>query len=123
MTLFDPSVSAIHKKLNNKEISVTPLVHQSYKRSTYVEDNGTAFLTLDEKNARAQATEVDAKIGAEDNGLLFGMPIVVNDNIVTKWLRTTCARTILDNFYPINAATCMQKLKVADTITTGKINK
>ena len=52
MSLFDHSVSELHKKLNNKEISVTDLVEESYKRIADVEDNVKAFLTLDEENAR-----------------------------------------------------------------------
>ena len=96
MSLFDHSVSELHKKLNNKEISVTDLVEESYKRIADVEDNVKAFLTLDEENARK--SEIRCKIGAEDNGLLFGMPIGVKDNIVTNGLRTTCASKILANF-------------------------
>ena len=122
MSLFDHSVSELHKKLNNKEISVTDLVEESYKRIADVEDNVKAFLTLDEENARAKAKELDAKIGAEDNGLLFGMPIGVKDNIVTNGLRTTCASKMLANFDPIYDATVLQKLKAADTITIGKLN-
>ena len=49
MSLFDHSVSELHKKLNNKEISVTDLVEESYKRIADVEDNVKAFLTLDEE--------------------------------------------------------------------------
>ncbi len=43
MSLFDHSVSELHKKLNSKEISVTDLVEESYKRIADVEDNVKAF--------------------------------------------------------------------------------
>ncbi len=43
MSLFDHSVSELHKKLNNKEISVTDLVEESYKRIADVEDNVKSF--------------------------------------------------------------------------------
>ena len=54
--------------------------------------------------------------------LLFGLPIGVKDNIVTKNLRTTCASKILENFDPIYDATVVQKLQQANTVTIGKLN-
>jgi aspartyl-tRNA(Asn)/glutamyl-tRNA(Gln) amidotransferase subunit A len=123
VSLFDYSVSALHKKLHSKEISVTDLVDESYKRIAQVEDNVKAFLTLDEEGARAKAKELDNKIGkVNEYGLLFGMPIGVKDNIVTKGLRTTCASKILANFDPIYDATVVQKLNQAETVTIGKLN-
>ena len=55
-------------------------------------------------------------------GALFGLPIGVKDNIVTKNLRTTCASKILENFDPIYDATVVQKLQQANTVTIGKLN-
>ncbi|MFX3659669.1 MAG: Asp-tRNA(Asn)/Glu-tRNA(Gln) amidotransferase subunit GatA [Ectobacillus sp.] len=123
MSLFDHSVSELHKKLHSKEIKVSDLVDESYKRIAQVEDKVKAFLTLNEENARQQAQQLDEKLGqADEYGLLFGMPIGIKDNIVTKGLRTTCASKILPNFDPIYDATVMQKLQGAETITIGKLN-
>jgi aspartyl-tRNA(Asn)/glutamyl-tRNA(Gln) amidotransferase subunit A len=123
MSLFDHSISELHKKLHSKEISVTDLVNESYKRIAQVEDKVQAFLTLDEENARAKAKELDGKVGkADEYGLLFGLQIGVKDNIVTKGLRTTCASKILANFDPIYDATVVQKLQAAETVTIGKLN-
>lgn len=123
MSLFDYPVSELHKKLHSKEISVTDLVDESYKRITKVEDKVNAFLTLDEENARAKAKLLDEKLAkSNETGLLFGMPIGVKDNIVTKGLRTTCASKILANFDPIYDATVVQKLNQVETVTIGKLN-
>jgi aspartyl-tRNA(Asn)/glutamyl-tRNA(Gln) amidotransferase subunit A len=123
MSLFDLKVAELHERLHKKEISVTDLVDASYKRIHQVEDKVQAFLTLDEENARAKAKQFDARLGNDDSkGLLFGMPIGIKDNIVTKNLRTTCASKILENFNPIYDATVMQHLQNADTITIGKLN-
>jgi aspartyl-tRNA(Asn)/glutamyl-tRNA(Gln) amidotransferase subunit A len=123
MSLFDQKVSDLHELLHKKEISVTDLVETSYKRINEVEGKVQAFLTLDEENARAKAKALDERIGqADEKGLLFGMPIGIKDNIVTKNLRTTCASKILENFDPIYDATVMGKLHQAETVTIGKLN-
>ncbi|MBX9975240.1 Asp-tRNA(Asn)/Glu-tRNA(Gln) amidotransferase subunit GatA [Cytobacillus firmus] len=123
MSLFDHKVSELHQLLHKKEITVTDLVSESYKRIGEVEDKVQAFLTLDEERAREAAKRMDGKIGTDDaKGLLFGMPIGVKDNIVTKGLRTTSASKILENFDPIYDATAASKLQNAETITIGKLN-
>ena len=52
MSLFDRKVSELHDLLQNKEITVSDLVDESYKRIQEVDDKVQAFLTLDEENAR-----------------------------------------------------------------------
>jgi len=123
MSLFDQKVSDLHELLHKKEITVSDLVETSYKRISEVEGKVQAFLTLDEENARHKAKALDERIGqADEKGLLFGMPIGIKDNIVTKNLRTTCASKILENFDPIYDATVMGKLHQAETVTIGKLN-
>lgn len=123
MSLFDYKVSDLHELLHKKELKVSDLVDESYKRIAEVEDKVQAFLTLDEERARQTAKSLDEKLGTDaSKGLLFGMPIGIKDNIVTKDLRTTCASKILENFDPIYDATVVQKLQQAETVTIGKLN-
>lgn len=123
MSFFDQKVSELHERLQKKEISVTDLVEESYKRISEVEGQVSAFISLDEERARSQAKKLDEKLGTDEaKGLLFGMPIGIKDNIVTKDLRTTAASQILHNFDPIYDATVVKKLQEAETITIGKLN-
>jgi aspartyl-tRNA(Asn)/glutamyl-tRNA(Gln) amidotransferase subunit A len=124
MSLFDHKISELHRLLHKKEISVSDLVDESFRRIGEVEEKVQAFLTLNEENARAKAKELDDKLAKEENnfGTLFGMPIGIKDNIVTKGLRTTCASKILYNFDPIYDATVMERLHEAGAITIGKLN-
>lgn len=123
MSLFDYKVSDLHELLHKKELKVTDLVEESYKRIAQVDDKVQAFLTLDEEKARLTANSLDEKLIANStNNLLFGMPIGIKDNIVTKGLRTTCASKILENFNPIYDATVVQKLQQQETVTIGKLN-
>ena len=121
MSLFDHKLSELHELMQKKEVSVSDLVDESYKRIDAVESKVKAFLTLDEENAREKAKELDKKLGTDEaKGLLFGMPIGIKDNIVTKGLRTTCASKILENFNPIYDATVVNKLRDADTSNNRK---
>lgn len=123
MSLFDHKMKDLHELLQKKEVSVSDLVDESFKRISEVEGKVQAFLTLDEENARNKAKQLDEKLAGGDSiGILFGMPIGIKDNIVTKGVRTTCASKILENFDPIYDATVMQKLHHAETVMIGKLN-
>lgn len=123
MSLFDHKLRDLHELLHKKEVKVSDLVEESYKRIGQVDSQVQAFLTLDEEKARSTAKKLDEKLGTDESkGLLFGMPIGIKDNIVTRDLRTTCASKILENFDPIYDATVVQKLQQAETITIGKLN-
>lgn len=109
--------------IHKKEIKISDLVDESYKRIASVDDKVQAFLQLDEERARAYAKELDEAVdGRSEHGLLFGMPIGVKDNIVTKGLRTTCSSKILENFDPIYDATVVERLQAAEAVTIGKLN-
>ncbi|UFT99931.1 Asp-tRNA(Asn)/Glu-tRNA(Gln) amidotransferase subunit GatA [Radiobacillus kanasensis] len=120
MSLFDYKLSELQDKLHNKEITVSDLVNESYTRINEVDGDVKAFLTLNEEAAKAKAKELDGQAPSQS---LFGLPIGVKDNIVTKGLRTTCASQFLSNFNdPLYDATVVQKLTEANAINIGKLN-
>ncbi|WP_163970961.1 Asp-tRNA(Asn)/Glu-tRNA(Gln) amidotransferase subunit GatA [Oceanobacillus halotolerans] len=121
MSLFDHSIKDLEQKLHNNEITVEDLVNTSYDRIKEVDDQVKAFLTLDEENARKQAKELD-NTSTRDNKL-FGMPVGIKDNIVTKGLRTTCGSQFLRNFEdPLYDATVVNKLDNEKAVNIGKLN-
>jgi aspartyl-tRNA(Asn)/glutamyl-tRNA(Gln) amidotransferase subunit A len=123
MSILDKKISELHQLLHTKELSVSDIVDATFDRIHQVDDKVRAFLTLNEEFSRIKAKQLDEKlISNADRGLLFGMPIGIKDNIVTKGIRTTCASRILENFEPIYDATVVEKLTEADTITIGKLN-
>lgn len=123
MALFDLRLQDVHNKLNNKELSVSELVSASYARIAETEPAIKAFITLNEEDARLQASVLDKQLqeGGE-RGLLFGLPAGIKDNIVTEGLLTTCASQFLSNHNPVYDATAVRKLKAAQSVTIGKLN-
>ncbi|WP_243299516.1 Asp-tRNA(Asn)/Glu-tRNA(Gln) amidotransferase subunit GatA [Bacillus litorisediminis] len=122
MSLFDHTLADLHELLHKKEISVSDLVSQSFQRIEEVDSKVEAFVTLNEEKAKEKAKELEAHIKQGQGNVLFGIPVGIKDNIVTKGLRTTCASKILENFDPIYNATVMDKLEGQGAVTVGKLN-
>jgi aspartyl-tRNA(Asn)/glutamyl-tRNA(Gln) amidotransferase subunit A len=124
VSLLKQSLQDIHTKLSNKELSVTDLIDESYRRISEVEPKVRAFITLNEEQARADARLLDDQHSTHPStrGLLFGLPIGIKDNIVTENLLTTCASQFLSNYNPIYNATVVKKLQAAQSVTIGKMN-
>ncbi|WP_188207203.1 Asp-tRNA(Asn)/Glu-tRNA(Gln) amidotransferase subunit GatA [Alkalibacillus aidingensis] len=123
MSVLDLSIKELQEKLNNKEMTVTDIVQASYDRIKATDGDVQAFLTLNEEQALEQAKALDEEGIDENQFPLFGMPIGIKDNIVTKGLRTTCASQILSNLDdPLYDATVIQKLDQAKAINVGKLN-
>lgn len=119
--LYQKDLAELHDLLVSKEITVTELTEDTFKRIKEVEPKIDAFLTLNEEQAIEIAKALDLKGVAEDTPLA-GIPIGIKDNIVTQNLKTTAASKILYNFDPIYDATVMDKIYEADMIPVGKLN-
>lgn len=120
MGLFEEGARKLIDRLHNKELSALEVVDETYKRISAVDDKVKAFLTLNEEVALNRARELDAN-GISDKAL-FGVPIGIKDNIVTKGLRTTCASQLLANFEPMHDATVVERILNEDGIVVGKLN-
>ncbi len=115
---LDKSIKELHELLKNKQIKPIDLVEEAFSR---IESNKelNAYITLNKEDAIKTAKELEDK---EVDNILFGIPIAVKDNIVTKGLLTTCASHMLDNFTPIYDATIIEKIKEKNMIIIGKTN-
>ena len=115
---LDLSIEEINGLLKNKKIKPIDLVNEAFER---IENNMdlNCFITLDKESAIKQARELENK---EVDNILFGIPIAIKDNIMTKNLRTTCASKMLENFIPTYDATVIEKIKRANMIIVGKTN-
>lgn len=114
---LDLSVTELHKLLKNKTIKPIDLVNEAFLKIENSNDN--AFITLNKEKAIEMAKELEEK---EVDNLLFGIPVAIKDNILTKNLRTTCASHMLDDFSPATDATVVEKLKEKNAIIIGKTN-
>ena len=118
MGYLDKDLKEINELLKKKEIKPIDLVEEAFER---IESNKelNAYITLNKEEAINKAKELE---NVEVDNILFGIPIAVKDNIVTKGLRTTAASHMLDNFNPIYDATVVEKINKKNMIIIGKTN-
>lgn len=115
---LDKSIIELNKLLKEKKITPLDLVLEAFARIEKEKDLN-AFITLNKEEALKEAKELE---NLEVDNLLFGIPIAIKDNILTKDLRTTCASHMLDNFIPIYDATVVEKVREKHMIIIGKTN-
>lgn len=121
MTLFAKTTVELQELLHNKEISVKDLTEEAFAQVAKKEDDVQAFLAITEEQAMARAEQLD-KEPTENRGALFGLPIGIKDNIVTKGIVTTAASRMLEDFSPLYDATVVEKVNDAGMVTIGKLN-
>ena len=117
------TVEEIVSKIKQKELTPSEVVEGLYKHIEDYDSNIQSFIKLTKENALKEAKHLD-ELQAKDEmtGELFGLPVGIKDNILTKGITTTAASKMLENFTPINDATVVKKLKDAETVNLGKIN-
>ena len=117
MSLLHESIESLELKLKNKEIKPSDLVKESLDRIKATDEKVGSFITVTEEVALKQAEALDrAQEEGRVEGKLFGIPMGIKDNIVTKDIQTTCASKILEGFNPIYDATVMNKLNKENPI-------
>ncbi|MCD8349750.1 MAG: Asp-tRNA(Asn)/Glu-tRNA(Gln) amidotransferase subunit GatA [Planctomycetaceae bacterium] len=95
------------------------LVQAAQARMDRFEASINSIITRNDEDARQAA---EKKSERDPSQPLWGLPITVKDNIMTRHLLTTCGSRILGNFIPPYNATVMEKLLAAGAVLNGKAN-
>ena len=64
--------------------------------------------------------QLDELKSVDEHAPLYGLPIVLKDNVNTKGVRTTASSRILDNYVPVYNAAIVDKLKAAGAVVIAK---
>ncbi len=115
---LDLEITEIHELLKTKKITPIDLVDECFERIEKNKDLN-AFITLNKEAAYQKARQLEQE---EIKGMLYGLPIAIKDNIITKDLRTTAASKMLENFIPIYDADVIEKINKNQMIIIGKAN-
>ena len=114
---LNKSITELHDLLVSKEITPVDLVNEVFEKIE--SDKLNCFITTDKEGALEKAkslTEPD-----KDN-ILWGLPIALKDNMVTKNLRTTAGSKMLENFMSVYDAHIVDLINEKNMIIIGKTN-
>ena len=126
--ILDQSIAQLHGKLVSGDLKVEELVRfylERIERYNVKNDDGLRAVISVNKKALDTARGMDALPAAEKatTDLLWGIPILVKDNIETlEDLPTTAGSTALVSFFPRRDARLMEHLRKRGAIVLGKAN-
>ena len=115
------NIKELHKKYLNKELTVEAYIKSVFENIKT--NNYHAYISLNEEAALDKAKKLDEKLkDVKELSPLFGVPVAIKDNILTKGLKTTAGSKSLSNYVPIYNADLIEKLNLSDYILIGKTN-
>ncbi|BBN83933.1 amidase [Pseudoalteromonas sp. A25] len=126
MTLEELSFAQLQQLVDDKKISYQHITQYYLSRIAELDDSGPKLNAIISLNTQALdiAKQRDAQHSVNKaHSLLFGMPIVLKDNIETSDnMPTTAGAIALSNNYAKNDAELVKKLKASGAIILGKAN-
>ncbi|MBI3322523.1 MAG: Asp-tRNA(Asn)/Glu-tRNA(Gln) amidotransferase subunit GatA [Candidatus Omnitrophica bacterium] len=99
----------------------TQVAEDLIRRIQALEPKLHCFASFDPESVRRQAKELEQK-GKPGSAPLWGVPVLVKDNICVKGTPTTCCSKILSGFRPPYDATVVERLKRDGAILLGMAN-
>lgn len=115
------SLAQIHNLLISREKRVEEITQACLDRIISTEPAINAFITICAEEALNKARELDQS-KPDPQKPLWGVPIAIKDNILTKGIPTTAASRMLEHFIPSYDAFIIQQIKNAGAIIIGKTN-
>lgn len=111
-------------RLARRQISARELLQSCLDQVRRVDGRIQAFLSLDEKDALAQADAADRALaaGRGPGRPLLGIPVAVKDVLAVKGQPLNCGSKILGRFVSPYDATVIEKLRSAGAVIFGRLN-
>lgn len=119
MDLHKLTAHELCELINQKKTSPKEIAQDLFKRIDKTEKKVKAFCLLDKKDVLSQCERLEK---TSRKGKLFGIPIVIKDNICLEGQDTTCASRMLKGFKPPYDATVASRLKAEGAVILARAN-
>jgi aspartyl-tRNA(Asn)/glutamyl-tRNA(Gln) amidotransferase subunit A len=115
------TVAELAAELRVGRLSPADLVEHALTAADRLGPSLNAFVTVDERGARAAARQAADELAAgRDRGPLHGIPVAIKDLVDTAGLRTTRGARHFADHVPERDAECVHRLRVAGAVVVGK---
>ena len=121
MKLYELTISQALEKMAAGEFTSVELTQSYLDRIEAVENNVSAYITIDREGALRQAAQADKDRSECKAGKLCGIPVSLKDLLCVKDLKMTCGSKMLENFIPPYDATVVKNLRDAGCVILGKV--
>lgn len=112
--LYSLTAHELKDKIEKGSVAPSKILESLFKRVESLDKKIKSFVYLNKESA--------SQISQNKNSALYGVPVLVKDNICVKDEDTTCGSRILKGFKPPYDATVIKRLKSAGAIIIGKAN-
>ena len=112
--LYSLTAHELKEKIDSDGLDPSDILDSLFRGIESLDKKIKAFVSLN-KNAASGLPK-------NKTGKLYGIPILVKDNICVKGEETTCASRILEGFKPPYDATVIKRLKAEGAVLIGKAN-
>ena len=120
--LAELTIKKFHQMLKNRELTVRQLVDYYIGRMKEYDKEINSLIHIN-PNAQKEADEKDRQFAQRGiEGLLFGVPVLLKDNINTKDMPTTGGSLALEGVIPTYDAFVVSKLRKEGAILLAKVN-
>lgn len=119
MDFFELTALELGAAIRAGEISIPEVTRAALDRAK--ENRHNAYITVTEEAAMERARKLQQGL-AEGQSPLYGVPMVLKDNLCTRGVATTCASRMLKDFVPPYDAAAAEYLAAAGTVCLGKSN-
>lgn len=120
MKLYSLTAHELINLYAQKKTSPKEVVQDLFKRIEKTENKVKALCLFDKKAVLSQCEGLEKR--SSGGGKLFGIPVVIKDNICVQGQDTTCCSQILKGFKPPYDATVVSRLKQEGAIILAKAN-
>jgi aspartyl-tRNA(Asn)/glutamyl-tRNA(Gln) amidotransferase subunit A len=123
MTLEGLGAAETASAIRNGDVTASAVIDNVFKMINAWESQLNALITPLEERARRDAERLDRQVkDGKAVGPLFGVPVIVKDNMCTEGIPTTCGSNILEGWRPPYDAWVIRKLRESGAVIVAKSN-